>query len=138
MELMTMLSAEPECQMPSSRWPRVEMIMGAFCPPRVRYCKCGQVVADDLQAIEQVIEILDLRDGPEAAHGQANALPDDGGFTDTGIGNPHLAVFCLQAFQCLVHPANLADIFPENQCFRVVPEDIIEIVPQNLPARGHQ
>jgi hypothetical protein len=27
---------EPECQIPSSRWPRVRMMTGHFWPPRVR------------------------------------------------------------------------------------------------------
>ena len=27
---------EPECHTPTSRWPRVRTITGAFCPPRVR------------------------------------------------------------------------------------------------------
>ena len=27
---------EPECQMPSRRWPRVRTITGAICPPALR------------------------------------------------------------------------------------------------------
>ena len=36
MELMTMDSGDPECQMPSNRWPRVLTINGAFCVPLLR------------------------------------------------------------------------------------------------------
>ena len=35
-ELMMPAIGEPECQMPSRRWPRVRTITGAFCPPLVR------------------------------------------------------------------------------------------------------
>ena len=37
MELNINPNGEPECQIPSKRWPRVRTINGAFWPPRVRY-----------------------------------------------------------------------------------------------------
>ena len=74
--------------------------------------------------------------GLKSAHGHADALPDDGRFPDTGIGNPQFTVFFLQAFQRLVNPADLSDILTENQRLREMLKDIIEIVAQDLPCRG--
>src|SRR2546427_338036 len=45
--LMMPAIGEPECQMPSSRCPRVRTITGHFCPPRERQ-RVGRVLRRDL------------------------------------------------------------------------------------------
>ena len=98
----------------------------------------GQVVAEDLQAIKQVIEILDLGNGPEAAHGHAQSLPDDGGLADARIGNAQLAIFLLQAFQGLVHASDIAHVLAKDQRFRIFVENVIEVIYQDLAAIDHR
>ena len=87
---------EPECQIPSSRWPRVRTITGAFCPPARAPAQRGEVVGQDLQRVEQVVEVLDLGDRAQPAHRHADRLADDGGLADAGVGDAQLAVLLLQ------------------------------------------
>ncbi len=42
MELITMLRGDPECQIPSSRCPRVRIINGAICAPLVLQCRVAR------------------------------------------------------------------------------------------------
>ena len=45
----------------------------------------GEVVVEGFQPIDEVVNVLDFRDGPKAAHSHANGFPDDGILPDTRI-----------------------------------------------------
>ena len=75
--------------MSGARWPRTAVVHR------------GQVVPHDLQGVIEVVQVLDLSNGAKPAHGQSNALPDNGAFSDAGIGDPVLTKGILHAFHRL-------------------------------------
>jgi hypothetical protein len=75
----------------------------------------GEVVAHALDAVEQVIEVLDLGHGAQAAQGHAHALAQDGGFADAHVAHAQFAEAGLHAFHALVHVADLAGVLAEGE-----------------------
>ena len=90
--------------------------------------KGGKVIAEGLQAIQDVIEVLDLGNGPQAPEGQPNPLANDCGFAYAGVGNAQRAKLFLEAFQPLVHIANGPAVFPEDKGLWVAFKKKLEIV----------
>ena len=94
----------------------------------------GDVVGEGLQAVEEVVEILDFGDGAQAAHGHAKALTNDGCLADAGVENAAFAIFILQAGEALVYVANLAEIFAEGKDGIVSGEELIEVLVEHFVA----
>src|SRR3954467_11734806 len=72
--------------------------------------KSGRIVTQWLQAIQQVINVLNFGNGSQATHGQANTLSHNGEFPDAGIKNAINTIFCLQAREALVHIADIPQV----------------------------
>ena len=129
---------EPECQMPSSRWPRVRMMTGAFCPPAVRQRSVARSSDMICSRVQEVVEVLDLGDGTQAAQRRADGLADDRALADAGVHDARDAVLFLQAEAALVDVAELADVFAEDDHARIAAQGVIEAVVEDLEAVQHR
>ena len=65
----------------------------------------GEVVGHYLEGIEEVVEVLDLGDRPQAAQGHADGLAEDGDLADPDVGYPQVPVFLLEAAEALIDVA---------------------------------
>ena len=83
--------------------------------------QAGQVIRHNLQRVQQIIEILDLTDRAEAAHGHADCLAQDGHFADAGVGHAQCAIFFLHSLKTLVHVAQVTDILAKSDHAWVTP-----------------
>src|SRR5688500_11764242 len=72
-----------------------------------------EVVRHDLQRVQEIVEVLNLRDGPEAAQRGTDGLAGDRALADAGVHHPPGAVLFLQTQAALVDVAELADVFAE-------------------------
>src|SRR5262245_31361614 len=98
-------------------------LLPAVCsPPEV----C-QIVRDNLERIQKVIQVLDLRHRSQPAHGHADRLPDNGGFPNPGVGNALDAVFLLEVSPSLIDTAKMADIFSKGDQLWIALESLVEI-----------
>ena len=79
--------------------------------------KGGHIVAQGLQSIKQVIQVLDLRDRPQSAQRQSHALPHDRKFANAGIEYPVRSVFGLEAGKALVYIADKTEVFTKCKNF---------------------
>ena len=61
--------------------------------------QAGEIVRENLESVEQVVEVLDVDDRLQAADGGADALAEDGGFPDPGIGDAERAELFLEVFE---------------------------------------
>ena len=75
----------------------------------------GEIVGEDLEGVEQVVEVLDLGERPQAAQREADRLPDDRRLADAGVGHPAEAVLLLQPHEPLVDVAERPDVLPEGE-----------------------
>ncbi len=82
--------------------------------------------------VNQVIEVLNFGNGPESAQGHSNALAQNGGFPDSGIGNTVGAVFFLHSLHPLVYIPQLAGVLSKCYQVRVFFEKHIEITAQDF------
>ncbi len=128
---------EPECQMPSSRCPRVRTITGGL-PARGAPAHGGEIVGHDLQRVQHVVEILDLRDGTQAAHRGADGLAEDRALADAGVHDARDAVLFLQAEAALVDVAELADVLAEDDHPRIAAQGLVEALVDDLEAVEHR
>ena len=55
----------------------------------------GKIIAEGLQGIHQVIEILNLSYWSHASECKPDTLSENRGFPDTCVGDPELPVFLL-------------------------------------------
>src|SRR5690606_9635148 len=69
----------------------------------------------------------------KSAHRHPDSLPENGGFANSGIGNPKFAVFFLHSFQALVHVAYFATVFTKNQSFGIFAENGIKVIAEDYP-----
>ncbi len=97
-----------------------------FLPAARAPVERGQVVGQDLQAVEQVVEVLDFGDGAQAAQGQPDGLADDGGLANAGVGDAQAAVLLLQPGPGLIDAAEVADILAESDHARIAGQHGIE------------
>src|SRR5690554_4768277 len=74
----------------------------------------GKLVAHHLQAVEQVVEVLDLGYGTQAAHGHTDSMSNDGCFTDSCIRDAQFTEFFLHSFHRLVYSANFSGVFTKR------------------------
>ena len=81
-----------------------------------------------MHGVEQVVEVLDLGDRTQSAHGQSNALAGDGGLADSGVADAYGSEFGLHALKALVDVADVADVFAKNHGFGVAREQFFEVV----------
>src|SRR5881392_3399422 len=77
----------------------------------------SQVIAQGLQTIEQIIQVLYFSYGPQAAHGQSYALPHYGEFANAGIKNSFGTMFSLQSCKTLVNISNISKVFAKSHHF---------------------
>jgi len=87
---------------------------GGFLPAGGAPAQVGQVVCHNLQGVEQVIQVLDFSNRPQAPQGHADGLAEDGGFTDAGIRDTQGTIFFLKAAEALVDIAQLAHVFTKG------------------------
>ena len=85
-----------------------------------------EVVVEGFQSVDEVVYVLDFRDGPEAAHSHANSFTDDGVFPDAGIEDAVGAVFSLEAGEALVDIADMAHIFAKSYEARIPFEGFVK------------
>ena len=100
---------------------------GGFLPPGRAITDCGGVVTQDLEAVVQIIEVLNFSDGPETAHGEPNALAGDGGFADARVADADVAKLRLHAFHRLVDSANLAGVLAEGHHLGIPAENFAKV-----------
>src|SRR5438876_62398 len=93
-----------------------------------------EIVGRDLQRVEQVVDVLDVDDGPETAERGADPLTDDRGLADAGVGDAQLAVLGLQTFEHEVHVAELAHVLADDDDPRIALEVLVEAADEQLPA----
>ncbi len=93
-----------------------------------------QIVGEDLQGVEYVIQVLDFGDGAQAAHRQADGLPDNRRLADARVGHAQGAILGLQAGESLIHAAQPADVFAKGHYFGMAGEDGVEGVVKDLKA----
>ena len=74
----------------------------------------GQIIAQYIHGVHEVVEVLYFGNGAQATHGQTHTLPNNGGFADAGIGYAQVAKFELQAGKALVNIANGANVFAKG------------------------
>src|ERR1044072_1452907 len=74
-----------------------------------------KVVGQYLNCVEEIIEILNFGDRPEATKRRADPLPYDGTLANAGVGNAKLTELFLKSCEALVHVADLAYIFTESE-----------------------
>src|SRR5216683_2592651 len=110
-------------------------LLAAGRPP----VQAGEVVGGELQRVEEIVEILDVADRPQPAHGRADGLPKDGGLADAGVGQPKIAVFRLQSLEHEVDIAQPPNILADYEKTRVTREVGVEVAQQDLAAvRGRR
>src|SRR5574340_1744203 len=83
----------------------------------------SQIVRHDLEGIQQVIEILDLADRPQAAHGHADGLSENGGLPDPGVGHTPITVLFLKTLEALVDVPEAANVLTKRYDARVATEN---------------
>ena len=105
---------------------------GSLLPTRGAVTHRGRIIAEYLQGIEEVIEVLNFSDGTETSHRQADSLAGNGAFTNARVRHAQLPKLLLHAFHGLVHPANLTRILAERNDFRVGIEQGFEIALKDL------
>src|SRR5216683_1125496 len=81
--------------------------------------QAGKVIRGELQRVEEIVEVLDVADRPQPAHGGANGLPEDRRLADTGVGQPKIAVLRLQPLEHEVDVAQPPDILADDEQSRV-------------------
>ena len=74
----------------------------------------GQIVRGDLQRVEEIVQVLDFRDRPEAPHCHPNCLAHDRRLTNAGISDPLRPVLLLQLGPFLVHASEQADVLADG------------------------
>ena len=92
----------------------------------------GEVVRGDLERVEEVIEVLDVADRPQAAHRSADRLAQDRGLANAGVGQPQVSVFRLQTLEHEVHVAQPPDVLTDYEQPRVPREVGVEVAKQHL------
>ena len=93
-----------------------------------------EVIGCELERVEEVVDVLDVDDRPEAPQSRADPLPEDGRLADAGVDDALLAVLRLQTFEYEVHVAELADIFAEDEDARIAREIRVEAAQEDHPA----
>ena len=93
--------------------------------------QCGQIIAKCLKTVQQVIQVLDLCNGPESPKCHSDSLPQDGCFPDPGIAHANLPKLLLHALQSKIHVSQFSRILPKNQCLRKSLEQRLKIVSKN-------
>src|SRR5256712_3544902 len=107
---------------------------GRLLPTRGAEVERREIVGRDLQRVKQVVDVLDVDDGPEAAERGADPLTDDRGLADAGVGDAQLAVLGLQTFEHEVHVAELAHVLADDDDPRIALEVLVEAADEQLPA----
>src|SRR5260370_1406789 len=97
-----------------------------------------EVIGHDLNRVQQVIEILNLRDRPQPAQRGTDRLADDRAFANSGVGHTKLSVFFLKAGATLIDVAEFSDVFAEDDDARIAPQRLIETWIDDLESVGHQ
>ena len=90
-----------------------------------------QVIPQQLKPVVQVVEVLDLSNGPQSPHGQADALPQDRALPNPDVENAVFTERLLHAFHGLIDPANAAGVLPKSEQLRVAFKQGFEVVPEN-------
>jgi len=103
------------------------LLSSRCAPPQI-----GKVIRDDLQCIKQIVEILNLRHRPDAAHCHSNGLADNGCFANTGVGDSVHSILLLQMRPALIHPAQMSDVFAERDEIGKLPEGRIQVRAQDF------
>src|SRR6266576_2367975 len=106
----------------------------ALLPARGAPADRGQIVGHDLQRIENVVEILDLGDGPQSAQRGADGLADDRRLADAGVADAQQAVLFLQSGASLVDVAEFSDVLTEDDDARIAEQGVVETVVEDLEA----
>ena len=94
----------------------------------------GQVVRSHLQRVEEVVEVLDVADRPEATHRGADGLAEDRRLADAGIGQAQVAVLRLQALEHEVHVAKPAYVLADDEDARIARKVGVEVAKQDHAA----
>src|SRR5690606_22279189 len=93
-----------------------------------------QIICKRLQRIDEVIEILDLRDRSQAAQGSANALADDCGLADAGVCYAKFTILFLKSCKPLVYVADLTHILTYGKYGGVAFQRSVKASPQYFSA----
>src|SRR5207245_6171904 len=86
-------------------------LLSAHRPPVQR----RKVVRRRLQRVEEVVEVLDIADRPQPAHGGADRLAEDRRLADPGVRQPQLSVLRLQSLEREVDVAQPADVLADDE-----------------------
>ena len=81
-----------------------------------------------MHGVQEVVEVLNLGDRTQSAHGQSDALTGDGGLADSGVADAHGSEFGLHPLETLVDVADVAHVFAKNHRFGVAREQCFEVV----------
>ena len=90
-----------------------------------------QVVRSVLERVQQVVEVLDVADRPQATHRTAGGLAEDCRLSDAGVGQSQLAVLRLQALEHQVHVAQPPHVLADDEDARVAREVSLEVLEQH-------
>jgi hypothetical protein len=107
---------------------------GCLLPAGAAPARRSEVVRHDLQRVQHVIEVLDLRDRPKSAERRADGLTQDRRFANSGVGDADGTVLFLQARASLVDVAELADVLAEDDDSRIALQREVETVVDDLEA----
>src|SRR5687767_922646 len=91
----------------------------AFLAAAGAVLKGGHIITEGLQAIQQIVEVLNLSNRPQAAHRHAYTLADDGGFANPYVSDAQLAVFFLQSCKALIDVTYFTEVFAKGKYSRV-------------------
>ena len=93
-----------------------------------------KVVRRRLQRVQEVVEVLDVADRPQPAHGGADRLAEDRRLADPGVRQPQLSVLCLQSLEHEVDVAQPADVLADDEDAWIAREVGVEVADEHLPA----
>ena len=93
-----------------------------------------QVIGCELERVEEIVDVLDVHDRPEAPEGRANALPKYGCLANAGVDDALLAVLGLQSLEDEIDVAELPDVLAEDEDAWVACEVLVEAAEEHHPA----
>ena len=88
----------------------------------------GQIVAEGVQAIQNIIEVLNLSNGTKSAQCHSNSLTNNGRFSDSGIENTGRSKQLLKSFSTLIYISNFTYIFSKQYDFMVFLKESFKII----------
>ena len=96
-----------------------------------------QVIAQWLQSINEIVQVLNFGDRSQTSHSKADTLSHNRQFANTGIKYSAFSMFCLQPCKSLVHIPDKTEIFPKCYQSWIIGEELIKIPVENFVAIKH-